>query len=141
MAMKDPMQVAEKWARNLSGSTQAIQDGVAAVTESPTAKAADRADAYMAGVQRSVADGRYQAGLRRVSLDDWKDAMLNKGVQRIAGGATAAVPKMQDFMTQFLPHVAAGQRALANMPRGDLQQNINRMVAMVQHNARFRRRT
>lgn len=138
---KNPQTVAEKWARNLGGSTTSIREGVQAVTESPMAKAAARVDAYVAGIQRAVAEGKYQDGLRRVSLDEWKTALLEKGLPRISTGAQAAVGKFADFMGDFLPHVEAGQRALESQPRGDLNQNIQRAVFMMQHNARFRRRS
>lgn len=138
---KSAQAVAQKWSRNLGSASQAIQEGIAGVTVAPTQKAAERVNAYIAGVQRAVADGKFQSALRRVSLEDWKQAMLTKGVPRIASGANAATNKMADFMSEFLPHIEAGQRALESMPRGDIQQNIARAVAMIEHNSRFRRRT
>lgn len=138
--MLSPSAAANKWANNLAAAGASIRAGIEGVTVSPTEKAARRADAYAAGVARSVADGTYQAGLRRVTLQDWKDAALSKGLARIAGGAQAAKPKMESFLADFLPHVEAGVRALENTPRGDLSQNIQRAVAMMQHNAQFRRR-
>jgi hypothetical protein len=139
--MKTAAQSAEKWARNLSGSTESIKQGVMGVTVSPTEKAAAQAGAYQAGVMRAVADGKFAAGLRRVSLDDWKQATLRKGLNRIAAGATEAKPKMQEFMDEFLPHVQAGQRLLESMPRGDINSNIQRAVTMMEHNSKFRRRS
>lgn len=135
---KDAARIATKWARNLGGATESIKAGVEAVTRSPTEAAAERADAYAQGVLKSVADGRFQAGLRRVTLADWKRAMIEKGVNRVSSGALAAQPKMQAFLVKFLPHVEAGQRMLESMPRGDLQQNIARAIKMMEHNATFR---
>lgn len=135
-----PQQVAQKWARNLNAAGESIRAGVEAVTVSPTEKAARRVDAYAAGVQRAVADGTFVSGLRRVTLEAWKDSMLKKGAPRIGAGATAAVGKMEGFLAEFLPYVDSGKRALEATPRGDLQTNIQRMIAMVEHNARFRRR-
>lgn len=140
MAMQSAQQIAEKWSRNLGASTQAIREGVQSVTVNPMARAAERVDAYVAGIQRAVADGKYQDGLRRVSLEQWKDAMLEKGLSRVGTGASQAMPKFADFMSEFIPHLQAGVRALETMPRGDLSQNVARAVAMMQHNARFRRR-
>lgn len=136
----NPNLAAEKWSRNLAASGEAIKNGVNAVTVSPTEKAAQRADAYAAGVAKSVADGKFQAGLRRVTLDDWKQKVLRVGLARIASGAAEAKPKMQRFLADFAPHVEAGQRMLESMPRGDLQTNIQRAIAMMQHNAQFKRR-
>lgn len=141
MPMKNPQTVADKWSRNLASSTTAIQEGVNNVSVSPTAKAAQNQEAYLAGVQRAVADGKWERGLKRVTLEDWKQAMLSKGVSRIASGASAAVGKMETFLSEFLPHVESGQRMLENMPRGDLATNIQRAVAMMEHNAKFKRRS
>lgn len=137
---KSAQYISDKWARNLGAAGEAIKNGVQAVTVAPTEKAASRADAYAAGVARAVADGKYQAGLRRVSLEDWKRAVLQKGLNRVAAGAVEGKGKMADFLTDFLPHVEAGQRMLESMPRGDLQSNIARAVAMMQHNSQFKRR-
>lgn len=133
----NPTQIAEKWARNLGTSTDSIRQGVQAVQISPTEKAARQSDAYLQGVQAAVSSGKYAAGLRKVTLQDWQNAMINKGINRIASGAAASKGKVQDFLTKFLPHVEAGQRMLESMPRGGLDQNIARAVAMMQHNARF----
>ncbi len=137
MAMPTPQQAANNWARGMANSTEKIRTGIQAVTESPTAKAAARADAYAQGVQRAVAERRYQDGLEAVTLEDWKRASLEKGVNRIAGGAEASKPKFANFMTEFLPHVQAG---VAQLPeRGTTEQNIDRAVQMMRHNAKFRR--
>lgn len=139
---KNPAMVAEKWQRNLSGAQESIRAGVNAVDESPTAKAAARAEAMVAGVQRAVSDGKWQRGLQRVSLQDWKQSMLEKGIPRIASGAATAVPKVQEFLQEFLPFIEQGmQRINASNPRGDLEQNIARATALMRHNSQFRRRS
>ena len=134
-----PAQVADKWASNLGRATETIRAGVNSVSVNPAEKAIAAQDRYVAGVERAVADGRYARGLQRVSLQDWKNAILEKGLPRIASGANQAKPKMQSFLQEFLPYVEEGVRALENMPRGDLQQNIQRAIRMIEHNANFRR--
>lgn len=139
MAQKNPVEVAARWAARLGASTEAIKSGVNAVTVSPGESAARQIPAYLAGVQAAVADGRVERGLRSFTLADWKQAVLEKGLSRITQGAQAAKPKMEAFMGKFLPHVEAGRRALESMPRGDIETNIQRAVAMMRHNASFRR--
>jgi len=136
--MLNATQIANNWSNGMSAAGEKVRAGIQAVTESPTAKAARRTDAMLAGLQRAIADGKVQRGLEAVSLEDWKQAALNKGVGRIAAGAAAAKPKMQEFFTQFIPHLEAGMRELENMPRGDVEQNIARATAMMRHNAKFR---
>lgn len=133
----NPQQVAAKWTRNLSAAGESIRQGVMAVTESPTAKAAQAQDRFLAGVQASVASGKWQRGLQRVTLEDWRQSMLEKGLNRIATGAAAAEGKMTSFMTEWLPFEERVVSALP--PRGTLEQNIQRAVEVMQKNAAFRR--
>lgn len=140
MPMRDPASVAQKWSRNLASSTQSIRDGVMGVTVAPTQLAAQAVDRMVAGVERAAAEGKIQRGLQRVTLQQWQDATTNKGIPRIATGATAAIPRMQAFMSEWLPYMDQLKQRLTAMPRGDLQQNIARMVAAVEHAAAFRRR-
>ena len=136
---RSAQEIARKWQRNLSGSVESIRSGVQDVTVSPTEKAASKADQYLIGVQSAVDSGKYQRGLRSVTLEQWKQAMLDKGVPRIASGAASGEPKFQEFLQEFLPYVESGQRMLDNMPRGSLQENIARSTAMIEHLANFRR--
>lgn len=131
--------VADKWQRNTSGSIQSYKDGINAVTQSPTEKAAAAVDRQVAGVQRAAAEGKTQRALLRVSLADWRKAAIDKGANRLASGVQAAVGKVESFLGEFLPYVEQGRDQLSSMPRGDVEQNIQRMVAMVRHNAAFRR--
>lgn len=138
MAMQSPQAVADRWASGLSGATQKIKDGINAVTESPTAKAARAIDRMVAGVQRAAAEGKTQDALNAVSLQSWKDSAINKGVARIASGAQQAKPQMAAFMTQFLPFVDSARQALP--ARGDLEQNLARQNQMARTLAGFRYR-
>lgn len=130
--------IASKWAKNLAAATSSITAGVNSVTSSPTHKAAARAQAYADGVQRAVSSGKYAKKLMAVSLSDWQQAMIQKGVPRIAQGANAAVPKFDSFMSKFAPHLAALQSKLAAVPRGDINQNIERARIAILHNAEFK---
>jgi hypothetical protein len=138
MALPNATQMAANWANGMAQAGEKIRAGVQAVTEAPTAKAARRTDAMLAGLQRAIASGKVAAGLNAVSLEDWKSATLNKGIGRVAAGAAAAKPKVQNFAQQFLPHLEAGLRELDSMPRGDIETNIARATAMMRHNAKFR---
>lgn len=142
MAQKNPQAVAKQWADRLAGSTQKIKDGVNAVTMNPAESALRRQDAYVSGVQRAVAEGKWQRGLQRITLGDWQRAMNEKGSARIASGATAARGKMEQFYSEFLPFVDGVVAKIdASMPRGSLEQNIQRAVAVMQGMSAFRRRT
>lgn len=131
-------QAAVSWATGMANSSQKLTAGVQAVTVSPTSQAAQAVDRMVAGIQRAAAEGRIQAGLNAVSLQDWQQAMITKGIPRIASQAQLAKTKVQNFMQQFLPYLQQGVQNLSSMPRGDLEQNLQRANAMARHNAAFR---
>lgn len=130
--------VMRKWAENGSNSAATVRAGVNAVTESPMAKAAARVDAWVAGVQR--AKDKFVAKLNAVSLNDWKQAMLGKGITNMGNGYADAgnQRKFLNFMRVFLPYVRQGAQEVKNMPKGTLQQAIDRAAAQIRWNANFR---
>jgi hypothetical protein len=135
--MKDPTMVAQKWSRNLQASGPSITAGVNAVTTAPSQLAIKQQDVMVQNFQAAVASGKWARNLGKVSLTDWQTAIIQVGIPRITAGAAKALPKMTDFMTQWLPYEAAGLAKLAQMPRGGLDQNIQRAVTMIRHNASF----
>ena len=132
----NPAQAATNWQNGMANSSAKLTAGVQAVTEAPSVAAIAAIPRMVQGIQAAAADGRIQAGLQRVTLQQWQNAMIQKGVTRIAAGAQAAKPKMQNFFTQFLPFLATGVAQLP--PRGDINQNIARAVNMMQYNATFK---
>lgn len=134
---KTPQQVAQKWVQNLSAATSAIQAGVQGVTVAPTMLAAQAVDRMVAGVQRAAASGKTQRALEAVGLNAWQTATLQKGLPRIATGAQQATTKFQNFMSQLLPFQASG---LSQLPqRGDLNQNLQRMMSWAQYMSTFKK--
>lgn len=139
MAVKSASAVAEKWVRNLGAAGQTIREGVQSVTESPGEAAIRQKDNYIAGVQRAFSDGSYERGLRSFSLDDWKRAMVDKGLSRVAAGATAAKGKVQDFLQAWLPYQDELQRRIAQMPKSSIQDSIARAQFAIEFNSAFKR--
>jgi hypothetical protein len=137
---KSPREIAERWSRNIAAAGNAIKAGVESVTVAPTAKAAAAIDRQVAGVQRAAASGKTQRALEKTTLQDWKSAMINKAIPRIATGAQAAVGDFERFQAELAPHVEAGKRMLESMPRGDDASNQARMLAWFQHMKQFQRR-
>lgn len=133
---KNPAEVAAKWAANLSQSTPSITAGVNAVQTAPGQLAAAKVTTWIAKLQ--AAQDKWVRNVSAVSLQSWKDAMLNKGVPRISTGAQAAQPKVQAFMTQFLPFVENVASSVRAMPNATLQDGINRAIAQIQGNAQFK---
>lgn len=135
--MKDPAQVAQKWTTNLSAAGPSIQAGVNAVTQAPGAAAARQRQVYVQRVAERA--DHWAARVASVSLQDWQQATLDKGLPRVASGAQAAQPKMESFMREFLPHVERVSTQVRAMPKGGVENGIARAVAQIRGNAQFRR--
>jgi hypothetical protein len=82
---------------------------------------------------------KWATNVGRVSLDEWRTATLNKGIPRVASGAQQAIPKMQSFMAEFLPHVERVAQQVRSMPKGGIENSIARATAQIRGNAAFKR--
>lgn len=132
-----PEQATAKWVQNIGQATERITSGVQAVQTAPGQKAAAAHQKWLTRVQESADKWRQRVG--SVSLQDWQNAMVNVGIPRIAQGAQAKQGKMQAFMADFLPYLQNGVSKVEQMPSVSLEDNINRAVAMIRHNAQFKR--
>lgn len=137
--MQSPQQVAQKFASNLGSATTSITNGVNAVTTAPTAAAAASVSKWQAKMAQPSTASKFVSGLQGVSLQQWQQAMINKGVPRIASGAQAAIPKMTAFYQEFLPFVANVQAKVKAMPNLTLTDSANRMIANMQGIAAFKK--
>lgn len=133
-----PAEYQEKHARNLKAATPDVRRGVERVTESPTEKAAAQQDKWLLGIQEAASSGKWQSGLRRVSLAEWKDKTLNKGIARIGPGIDAAKAKVLAFASELLPFEAALQGQIETMPDMTLEDSIARATAWMRGMTGFR---
>ena len=140
MARLTPQQVTEKHARRLKGSIQDIQDGVNAVTQAPGVKAAAKKDKMLANLTAAVQSGKWGDRVSKVTLEDWKTSMIQKGLGRIAQGVDGSQQKIADFYAQLLPFQDSVKAKINAMPDLTLEDNLNRMVANAREMAKFRRK-
>ena len=140
MARVTPEEFQEKHARRLKGASEDMRRGVERVTESPTLKAAAKKDKMRAGVNAAIDSGKWERGLKRVTLEDWKGQMINVGIGRVAAGIDAAAPKVVAFAGELLPHIDRVKGELTKLPDLTLDDNINRMTTFIRGMAKFQRR-
>lgn len=126
-----------KWVTNLSGSTERVKAGVARVTTAPGQKAAAQSQKWLQRVTAS--QDKWRTRVASVSLQSWQQSMTDVGIPRIAQGAQAKQDKYTAFANEFFPFLAQGVQRIDAMPSTTLEDNINRAVAMIRHNATFRR--
>lgn len=139
MAKLSPQEFAEKWARRLQSAAPDIQKGVNRVDVAPTEKAAQKKDKMLANLTASVQNGKWEAGLRRVSLGDWKAQIINKGIPRISQGVQGAQGKVSEFANQLLSYQDSLSSQINSMTDLTLEDSINRMNAWVRGMAKFKR--
>lgn len=140
MAVKlTPQQAREKHAARLKQSTQEIANQVMKVNVAPGVQAAAKVDKMRANILASLDSGKWGRRVSATSLSDWQDAMVKKGIPRIAQGIDAAAPKVEAFFGEFFPHLEKVQGELKNMPDLTLEDSITRMVHVVRRNAEFKR--
>jgi len=140
MAKLSAAEFQEKHARRLKGAVEDVRKGIDRVTESPTAKAAAKADKMLTNLTSAVQSGKWASGLKRVSLEEWKRKTRDVGVNRIAAGIDASKDKVIAFAEELLPHIDRGQEKIKGMPDITLDDSINRMTTFTRHMAGFSRK-
>ena len=140
MAQQNANLIAQKWADRLGRAADSVKNGVNSTTVSPTELAAQAKDRWIAGVQRAAEEGRFEEGLRSVSLSDWQKAMINKGIPNMQTGAREGVTKVEKFMRDFLPFAANVSETIKSMPKGTLQDSIARAETAIRMLAQYRKR-
>lgn len=132
---QNPSEIADRWAAGLSAAGPRIQAGVQNVTVAPGQAAARNKAGYVQGVMDS--QDKWARNVAAVPLSEWQNALIQKGVPRIAAGAQMAKADFTDFMNKLLPYQAT---LVAQLPaRGGLEQNIARSAAFIRGMANFSR--
>ena len=138
MAKLTPAQYAEKQARNLKNSLPDIRAGIERVSTAPGVAAAAAQTRMKDNLNRSIDDGRWAAKVRGVTLEEWKNAALNKGVDRIAAGIDQAHDKQVQMAGRLLAAVDSSAAKSNAMPRGTIQDSIARMTTFVEDMHNFK---
>jgi len=130
---------AEKMARRLKASTEDIRRGVERVDVPPTAKAAAKKTKMLTNLTEAVQSGKWEAGLNRVTLEDWKRQTLEKGIGRIASGIDGAREKIEVFGAKLLAYEDRVMAEVEKMPDLTLEDSIARMGKWTREMAKFKR--
>lgn len=134
-------QVAEKHARRTKGAVQDMVQGVENVTVNPAELAVKKKAKMVQNFNTAMQDGKWERGLKRVTLDGWKDAMKNKGAGRVAAGIDAAMPKTEAFFSELIPFQEDLQKKVSTLPDLTLEDSIQRATTWIRGMSNFRKRS
>lgn len=138
MAKMSPQALAQKWASKVAGSTESYKAGVQAVQVNPAQKAIEAKDRWIQSLNEAAMDGRYEAGLSKVTLGDWKAAAVEKGAAALQAGARLGAIKVERHEREFGP---VRDAIVASLPaRGTADQNDQRMLEFVRQMRGTRKR-
>lgn len=131
MAHTTAAQWLTKWGKNLNAAGTYIQDGVNGVQTAPGVAAAAAQDRMLANLTAAITSGIWARQVSGVSLSSWKTAMINKGIPRISQGVTAAQSNKVAVITQLLAAVDSATAQANALPKGNIDQNIQRAVTFM----------
>ena len=131
MSKLTPEQYADKQARNLKNSIPDVRAGIERVSSAPGQAAARAQQRMKDNLNKSIDDGRWARKVSGVTLEEWKQSALNKGVDRIASGIDQAHDKQVQMAGRLLAAVDAEAAKSNAMPKGTLQDSIARMTTFV----------
>lgn len=120
--------ITQKYVSRASGAGQAYVDGINNPKQDWAQSTAGSAQAWAAGVQSAITDGRFVNGVNAAGDAKWSSQSINVGASRYPGGITSGQQRYQQGIQPFL-------QALANLnlpprgPKGD-PSNINRVTAV-----------
>jgi len=101
---------------------------VMAVSEPPGVAAARQVDKMRSGILESLDNGTWQRAVEGVSLQDWQQAMIQKGIPRLSIGVDQAADKIRGNIDALLADVASSKDEVDRMPNGSFADSIQRMT-------------
>lgn len=131
MARVNSQQWLQKWSQNLNAAGTYITNGVNRVTTAPGTQAAAAADRMLSGVSQAVQSGKWARRVGAVSLADWQNAMIKKGIPRLQQGTAQAVATKGPKIDILLSNVDAAASIANALPKGGLAQGIARATAFM----------
>lgn len=133
--------MAAKWAER-TGSSSAIdayKKGVGRVTESPAAKAAQKLDKYLQGIQDALDSGKTRENMMNSPVELYRNNAINIGAGRIASGVKKGSPKYTAFTQSFVPFLENAMAGNSSMPDTTLEDRIAKSADMQRRLAGYKR--
>lgn len=121
----------QNWGNGLNGAGAKIKRGVSRVTVAPGVSAASKEDKMKAGINAAIDSGKWSNRVQSVSLPQWQDSMITKGVANISSGVAQAQKNKVQAVQQMLADNDAAVSAVANMPTDTMEQRMAKATAFM----------
>jgi hypothetical protein len=127
--VKTAQQAGARYRASAGAAQTAWAEGVQGFTGDWAGRTTSQQAVMQQNWQQAVSSGRWAQGVQQTGTNGWKQAAIAKapsyglGIQQGAGKFDAAISKI----------IAAEQNIVSSLPpRGDVNQNINRAVSVMQ---------
>lgn len=127
--MINAQQWAENWVNGMNNAGEKMRRGAQAVTEAPSLRAVDAVNKMRANWIAAIDSGYWTGRMSSVTLDQWRNAYINKGIERIANGVAGARGKVQSYATRAIPIMTNLQNQIRQMPNATNQDAEARVLA------------
>lgn len=138
MAKISPTEAREKWARNLKGSTGQIRNSVERMTEAPGKKAAAAKDTWVARMTDPSTHEKWARRVAGVSLSEWQERFVTKGIPNLSTGVDAASSKMEEYLSALFAYQDANVQKVRAIPKLTNEDSKRRMLEWFDIMSKFR---
>jgi len=128
--MKNASTAVTKWQTRAGMASADYSAGAAATDKDQAARAIAAKGNYAAGIQESIAAGRYEKGLSKSGKQGWLDGVTEKGAQNYSTGVSA--DRSRSKYLENSGKYDNARKAADSLPRGPRgsAQNLNRVTAV-----------
>jgi len=114
------VKAAERWVKKqierARVATEDYKEGVQNPERDPIKAALDANEKRIKKLQESIAKKTWESKMSKLTLADWQEPTLKKGVDRFGPGVEAAEEKIRKFVSSWRPKLEAIQNAVRAMP-------------------------
>lgn len=135
----DAAKATEKQIRRAQNASTDYKDGVLSVTESPMAKAKKKKEKFKTNLNAAIDNGKWEAGLDSVSVEEWRELTAGKGAERYGSGVAAAEPKTRAFHEELAAFMVGHKAKIDAMPDATAEQRLAKMTENARGMAKFQR--
>jgi len=138
MARVDAKGWLAKWGTRLNSAQADMKAGAQRVTTAPGQSAAQAQALMRQRILEAIDNGLWAKNVASVSLADWQNAFINKGIGRVGAGVTAAQQSKTQVITNLLNAVDSAANQARALPKGTIENSVARAAAFMtaMHNAK-----